>query len=169
MSDQPLNTCPNCGGTTPPGATFCPTCGQALAPGAPGPGGTSGPTFPRPPLSDQDVRNWAMGAHLSAFIGAMMAGLGSFAGPLVVWLIRRDDNPFIAEHAREALNFNITIGVAVLICLFFGVITLGIGFLLALPALLAIGALWLYGTIMGTMAASRGEMYRYPLTVRLVS
>lgn len=110
-----------------------------------------------------------MGAHLSAFIGAMLAGLGSFAGPLVVWLMRRDDNPFVAEHAREALNFNITIGVLWLICYVFGFITLGIGFLLAGPAMIAIGILWLYGTIMGTMAASKGEMYRYPMTVRLVN
>lgn len=110
-----------------------------------------------------------MGAHLSAIIGAMIGGVGSFAGPLVVWLIRRDDNPFVAEHAREALNFNITVGIAVLICFFFGVVTLGIGFLLAGPALLAIGILWLYGTIMGTIAASNGQTYRYPLSVRLVN
>lgn len=110
-----------------------------------------------------------MGAHLSAIIGAMVGGVGSFAGPLVVWLIRRDDNPFVAEHAREALNFNLTIGALVLICIFFSVVTLGIGLLITIPAFAAIGILWLYGTVMGTMAASKGEMYRYPMTVRLVS
>ena len=110
-----------------------------------------------------------MGAHLSAIIGAMIGGVGSFAGPLVVWLIRRDDNPFISEHAREALNFNITIDVLAAICLFFGFVTFGFGFIIAGPLLVAIGILWLYGTIMGTVAASNGQMYRYPLSVRLVT
>lgn len=54
-----------------------------------------------------EVRNWALGAHLSAILGAWLAL--SFLGPLVVYLVKRDEHPFIALHAREALNFNISV------------------------------------------------------------
>ncbi|MDQ4129757.1 MAG: DUF4870 domain-containing protein, partial [Actinomycetota bacterium] len=50
-----------------------------------------------------EVRNWALAAHLSAFAGAWVAL--AFLGPFWVWLVKRDDHPFIAAHAREALNF----------------------------------------------------------------
>lgn len=164
MSEQPLTTCPNCGATPPPGATFCPNCGHALSLGTP-----DGPPPTRGPLSPDEIRTWAIGAHVSAVAGALIGGLGSFAGPLVVWLMYRERDPYVTAHALEALNFNITIDVLVAICYLFGFVTLGFGFILAGPLLLAIGALWLYGTIMGASAASRGEAYRYPLSVRLVT
>jgi uncharacterized Tic20 family protein len=71
--------------------------------------------------------------------------------------------PFAAEHAKEALNFNITVGIAGIVA---GILTLVlIGFLL-LPLLLIA---WVALTIMAGIAANKGEHYRYPFTLRLVN
>ena len=159
-----MTTCSNCGAAATPDAAFCPTCGNALTRAAPPlqPPGTRGT------LSADDRRLWSIGAHASAGVGALMGGLGSFVGPLVIWLIRREDDPFVAGHALEALNFNITVDLMVVIGVFLGFITFGLGFLLIGPVLLIVGILWLVFTIQGAMAASRGQAYRYPMSIRIL-
>lgn len=132
----------------------------------PGPGGPAG-MAPTP-----EQKNWAAGAHASGLVAGLLLGGLSFVGPLVIWLIKKDTDPYVAEHAREALNFQLTwaIGVYVLgaALVVIGVLTLGLGFLLFLLApLVAIAWLWL--TVKGAMAASNGQGHRYPLTVRLVN
>ena len=120
------------------------------------------------PGPSQESRNWALAVHASALAGAFIGGVGSWVGPLVIWLIRRDSDPFVAEHAREALNFNITVALAIVIAFVLAVLTLGLGLLILIPAGLVLGIFWLIWTIQATIAASRGEAYRYPLTLRLV-
>lgn len=126
------------------------------------------PGGPAAPLSAQDRRLWSIAAHASAAVGALIGGLGSFAGPLVVWLIYRERDPYVAGHALEALNFNITVDLIVVIGLFFGLVTFGLGLLLVAPVLFVVGILWLVFTIQGSVAASNGQTYRYPLSIRLV-
>ena len=164
-------TCSRCGATIPANTSSCPTCGAAVA------GGTGGlpddPGRPPPPPGrglSSETRNWALAAHLSAFLGAWIAL--AFVGPLVVWLLKREEHPYIAHHAREALNFNLSVllyGVVLaILAIPIGVLTLGLGLL---PVILLFGALalgWLVLTIIAAVAASNGEAYRYPLTVRLV-
>lgn len=124
-----------------------------------------GPSAPPRPWTHpsglpSEVRNWALAAHLSAFAGAWMAL--AFLGPLVVWLVKRHDDPFVEMHAREALNFNLSILLYAAVA--FVLIFVFIGFLL-LPL---IGVMWLVFTIIAAIRASNGEGYRYPLTIRLV-
>jgi hypothetical protein len=114
----------------------------------------------RADVTDED-RNWAVGAHLSAFLAAYVA-LG-FLGPLVVMLIRGDRSPYVRSHAVEALNFNLTVLIYVLICVVLALLL--IGFLL----LAGLAVLYLVAVIRGAMAASQGRAYRYPLTIRFVS
>lgn len=109
----------------------------------------------------EQVRNWAMGAHLSAFLGAWLAL--AFVGPLLVWLLKRDEHPFIAGHAKEALNFNIS----VLIYAFVGFVLVFV--LIGIPILIIIGISWIVLTVVAAVKASNGEEYRYPLTIRFVS
>jgi uncharacterized Tic20 family protein len=105
-------------------------------------------------------RNWAMGAHLSAFVAAYIA-LG-FLGPLIVLLVRGDRSPFVRRHAVEALNFNLTVLIYVVICVILALVL--IGFVL----LIALGILYVVAVIIGAVRASSGEEYRYPLTIRFV-
>ncbi|MPZ72337.1 MAG: DUF4870 domain-containing protein [Nitriliruptorales bacterium] len=162
MTDQPTTSCPNCGAGSPAQATFCATCGTPLTASSPR-GGAS------PPASADESRMWAMGAHLSAVAGAVMGGLPAFVGPLVVWLIRRENDPFAAEHGREALNFNLTILLVVFAGMLLGLLTIGLGFIIVGPVLLILGVLWLIWTVQATIAASNRQPYRYPLTIRFIS
>lgn len=190
-------TCTNCGAALDSAATACPVCGTPVAGGSrSGAGGTTGddparPTppwrqtgndtppsaagFPPPPNRASglpgDARTWALAAHLSAFLGAWVAL--AFLGPLIVWLLKRDEDPFINHHSREALNFNISVAiygvVLAILAIPIGVLTLGLGFI---PLILiggALGIFWIVLTIIAAVSASNGELYRYPLTIRLVS
>ena len=136
--------------------------------GAAGPTPTPPPySQPTPPsaaatASEADIRNWAMLGHLSSFAG-LIVPFGNVLGPLVVWQIKKDTMPFAAEQAKEALNFNITAALAAIVASISMIVL--IGFLLLPIVVLA----WLVLTIMGAMAANRGENYRYPFTLRLVN
>jgi uncharacterized protein len=164
MSAAPMSTCTNCGAGVPAQAAYCPTCGT---PAAPAPWQEAEGLTPAGP-SSQDSRSWAMGVHLSALAGAFIGGIGSWVGPLVIWLIRREQDPFVAEHAREGLNFNITMAILVVAAVLLGILTLGLGLIIIVPAALIIAVLWFIWTIQAIAAAARGEPYRYPLSIRLV-
>lgn len=118
-----------------------------------------------------DEKTWAMFAHLG-LLGHIVLPLVSVLIPLVIWLAKRADSDFIDDHGREALNFQITLfiySIALPIAAFiFGVLTCGIGFVLLVPAALLPYVLGLVGMIMASIAANRGEFYRYPMTLRLL-
>lgn len=122
---------------------------------------------PRGPLSDSEARNWAMAAHLSALAAAFVAL--AFLGPLVVYLLKKDEHPFVREQALEALNFNLSMlfygSVGVLATVILSLILVG---LLLIPVLVAGAIAWLVLCIVGGVKAGQGESYRYPLTIRLV-
>ena len=128
-------------------------------------------TFVRPGgprVGASEERNWAMAAHFSAIVSAFVA-LG-FLGPLVVYLVKRDESPYVRQHASEALNFNLSmllygvIGTFVIVLLTLVLI----GFLL-IPLLLLGAIVWLVLCIVGGVKAGQGEVYRYPFTIRFVS
>ena len=130
-------------------------------------------------------RGLAASAHIAAVVAAAMtswsAGIAGAAAALVVWLLVRDQSRFAAEHAKEALNFNLSmflyaiVGSAITVVLAGATIfTLGIGVIVTLPlgiALLAVAGLlalmWLVCSVIAAIKALNGETYRYPLTVRL--
>ena len=118
-----------------------------------------------PPMAgapSAEERQWAMFAHLSALVGVIIP-LGSIIGPLVVWLIKKDTMPFVNDQGKEALNFNITVGIAAIVGWILCFIL--IGFLVL--AVLAIG--WLVFVIIATIKANEGTTYRYPFTLRLIN
>jgi len=134
---------------------------------------------PPPPPSDHhgsgisaDQRQWAMFAHLSAIAGAVLTsgigGWGTFLGPLIIWLVKKDTMPFVDDQAKEALNFNITVAIVFFALWVLVFVTLGIGLLIAIPAWFVIGIAWLVFTIIAAIKANDGVAYRYPFTMRLV-
>jgi uncharacterized Tic20 family protein len=97
-----------------------------------------------------------------ALLSRVLSLVGGFLAPLIIWVLKKDQSAYIAEHAQESLNFQISIliyaTVAGILCLVF------IGFLLLL-------FIWIFSlivVIMATMKAYKGEMYRYPLTIRFI-
>jgi uncharacterized protein len=114
-----------------------------------------------PGAADANARQWAMIAHLSALAG-LVIGL-NWLGPLIVYLVKKDEHPFIADQSREALNFNLSVFIYLIVSAILIVVVVG---LLLLPV---VAIAWLVLTIIAAMRASNGEQYRYPLTVRLVT
>lgn len=178
-SQGKMMSCQVCGGHLPAEATSCPTCGAAVtssaggapAPGAgpagPGAAGGGPPPGAHPSGLPSEVRNWAMAAHLSSFLGAFVAIAA--LGPLVVWLVRKDVDGFSERHAREALNFNLTLLLLLVAGIVLSIVTFGIGLVVVVPLGLAIGVGWIVVTILAAVRASEGSEYRYPLTIRFIS
>src|SRR5262245_13688444 len=110
----------------------------------------------------QEDRNWGVIAHLSALAAFIVPFLGGILGPLVVWLIRREQSQFPAEAAKEALNFNITVAIGFLICSLLSIVFIGI------PLMVALGIAWLVLVIIAGVRASEGVQYRYPATIRFI-
>ncbi|MEO8778742.1 MAG: DUF4870 domain-containing protein [Rhodanobacter sp.] len=120
-----------------------------------------------------EERQWAMFAHLSALLGALLTGAfgggwGCFIGPLVIWLIKKDTMPFVNDQGKEALNFNITVAIVAVILVLISVMTFGIGLIIAIPLGTIIGICWLVFTIIAAIKANEGVRYRYPFTLRLI-
>ena len=130
------------------------------------------------PASDEsgisaEERQWAMFAHLSALLGAVVTAgwagsIGCFIGPLVIWLVKKDTMPFVDDQAKEALNFNITVAIVFFVLFLMTLLTLGIGILLTGPLFVIVGIAWLVLTVIAAIKANQGERYRYPMTLRLV-
>ena len=113
------------------------------------------------PLS-KEVRNWAMGVHMIALVGLLGNGIGFFIGPLVLWLVKREEHPFIDEQGKEAVNFQLTMMLAFFVAALLIFVVIGI-FLLPL-----LGVVDVVLTIIASMRASTGEHYRYPFSIRFV-
>ncbi|MDQ3495641.1 MAG: DUF4870 domain-containing protein [Pseudomonadota bacterium] len=114
-----------------------------------------------------------MFAHLSALLGGIVTAgwagsIGCFIGPLVIWLLKKDTMPFVDDQGKEALNFNITVGILFLALLLLSIMTLGIGLIIAVPAWIVIGIAWLVLTIIASIKANEGVAYRYPFALRLI-
>lgn len=138
-------------------------------PNIPPPGQPPGPP-PGPPSDPlpaaggpgQSERQWAMFAHLSALLGCLIP-FGNIIAPLVIWQLRKDDMPFAAGQAKEALNFQITVMLAALLCVLLMLVLIGFLLLWAL----AIAALIL--VVIAAIKANEGVDYRYPFALRLIS
>jgi len=113
------------------------------------------------PKPSQEVRQWAMFCHLSALLGIWIP-FGTLIGPLILWQMKRESDPFIDAQGKEALNFQITVAIAATISFFLMLVVIGF-FLLGL---IAIGGLVL--TIIAGVKANDGVPYRYPFTCRVI-
>lgn len=105
--------------------------------------------------TSQDAKNMGMLCHLLGFFT-------SFLGPLILWLIQKDKMPFVDHQGKEALNFQITVLIASVVAYISFLCIIGI---VLLPAV-ALADLIL--SIMACVAASKGEYYKYPFSLRLI-
>jgi uncharacterized Tic20 family protein len=126
------------------------------------------PSAPIPPTAtdganpSSEERNLAMVSHIGTLIGFIIP-FGGIAVPLIIWLIKKVQSAYITEHAKESLNFQISILTYFIVSMVLMVVL--IGFVLAF----AVGIFALVCVIQASIKASEGKQYRYPLTFRLVS
>ncbi len=121
------------------------------------PAGFAGVQSPgHPGLVSNDERTMALLMHLLTLVSG-------FIGPLILWLVKRDESPFLDHHGKEALNFQISlifywIGTIIAMLFLIG--------LLIIPILLIVQLLF---PILAAVAGNRGDYYRYPLTLRIIT
>ena len=109
----------------------------------------------------QDERMWAMFCHLSAFAGYIVP-FGSILGPLIIWSIKKEQYHVIDQHGKDALNFQISIAIYMIISAILIVILVGIFMLIAL---------WVFQTVMiiiASIKANNGEEFKYPLSIQFI-
>lgn len=109
------------------------------------------------------ARNWAMLCHVAGLGGYFIPIAGSIILPLVIWLLKKDEYPFIDDQGRESLNFQITLLLYWVVAGILVLLLIGILFLLLIP---------LYQILMIAIAAVKsraGDRYRYPFIIRFLS
>ncbi len=105
-------------------------------------------------VSKED-KTLAMLAHLLGIISG-------FIGALIIWLVKKDESPFVADQAKEALNFQITVFIAFVIASALLVVVIGA---ILIPVIAIANPVL---CILAGVKANEGQMYRYPFAIRLI-
>ena len=116
------------------------------------------PPLPQVPAPTQgNDKLFIVLCHLSLLLGV------GFILPFIVYLVKRHESELVAAHAREALNFHISLVIYGLCCLPLVFLLIGI------PLLIGLGLMSVICAILAAIRASEDGFYRYPLTIRLIS
>lgn len=113
------------------------------------------------PGPNRDERMWGMACHISTFFGWVFP-LGNIIAPLVIWLIKKEESEFIADQGKEALNFQISLMIYMIISAILVLVIIGI------PMLIGLVFFDFVVTIIAAVRAADGVRYQYPATMRLV-
>lgn len=111
---------------------------------------------------DSNEKTYAIISHLTPLAGCIIPGVGFIFGPILWWVLMKDKSPAADLHGKEVLNFSISyfIYLCTAVLLIFVLIGIPLLILLSIAALVFI--------IIGTIKAAGGELYRYPLILRLL-
>jgi uncharacterized protein len=113
-------------------------------------------------IDEKDEKLWATLCHLSALVGFVFPVFGNIVGPLVFWILKKDQMPLVDINGKEALNFQISMSIYALVAAALVWVLIGIPllFMIALADLILI--------VMASVKTSEGTPFRYPLTIRLI-
>jgi len=112
-------------------------------------------------LSESE-RNWSMLCHLSAFSGFFFP-FGGIIGPLICWLSKRDESSWVNENGKASLNFQLSMLLYIVLAIPLCFIIVGI------PIVIMLGTLKVICIIIGSVKASKGEEFRYPISIPFIS
>jgi len=112
--------------------------------------------------AEHQVRRWGMLCHLSGLLLFVGIPFGHLLGPLVVWLLKKNEFPFVDEQGKEAMNFQVSMSIYLILPGLLSFVLVGIPFVLFL--LVADFVL----VVVAAVKISNGESYRYPCTLRLL-
>jgi uncharacterized protein len=115
------------------------------------------------PMSESDERTWALYCHLASYAMYVIpaVGLANILGPLIVWHIKKGESEFVDDQGKESVNFQLSMTIYSLL--------LSPLCLIGLPAIFITWLASIIMPIVAGMAAQKGERYRYPLTLRIVT
>lgn len=114
-----------------------------------------------PTPSSKDDSTLGVVCHLLSLAGFAVP-FGHILGPLILWVVKRSDSPYLDAVGKEVVNFNISWSIYMLIAAFSILAVVG---LLLLPL---VAITWLILVIVGAINSSSGKFHRYPLTIRLI-
>ena len=100
--------------------------------------------------------------RLLAILSHVLTFVAGFVAPLIIYLVKKDESAYVTEHAKESLNFQITLFVLYLV----GFLTFI--FLIGILILVLVGILHLVVVIVATIKAADNKFYRYPLNIRFI-
>jgi uncharacterized Tic20 family protein len=130
----------------------------------PQPPSTQGSTQIPETEPSKEARTWAMASHLLPLTGFLIPAVPilNIVAPLVLWLIKKDELPFLNDQGKEVLNFQITLSLLLFACLmtFWLIIPIVIAFIACIASLIFM--------IIGAIQANDGKAYRYPFSLRLI-
>jgi uncharacterized Tic20 family protein len=104
-----------------------------------------------------------MTAHLGSLLGYILVPFANVLVPLVIWLIKKETMPFVADQAKESLNFQLTVTIALVIGIV--LVFVCVGWIIVIPAVAA-GMIF---AVIGAIKANDGVRYRYPVTLRIIN
>lgn len=117
-------------------------------------------------------RQFAMFNHLAGLLSLIDFAVIGFVTSLVMWLVKRDESEFLDDHGKEAVNFQISLGIYWIALFVIGapliLMTFGLALVVLVPLGIGLIALRIVGCILAGLAANRGEFYRYPMCIRLI-
>ena len=109
----------------------------------------------------KDSLNMGMLCHLLAFSGIIVP-FGTILGPLIMWLVKKDADPYVDQQGKESVNFQISMMIYTIVSIILIFVVIGA---ILLPVIIIANIVL---TIIGTVKASKGEPWQYPLTIRLI-
>ena len=109
-----------------------------------------------------DERTYSTLMHLSILAHSLLPVM-AFLIPLIMWLVKKDESGYINDHGREAVNFQISLGLYNIIA------SVLIFVLIGFPLLIALQIFSVVAMILAAIASNRGELYRYPMTIRFLN
>lgn len=115
------------------------------------------------PNATDDEKTWAMLSHLS-LLGHLVVPFFAIIASIVILNTKGKTSAYVADHARDSINFQITLLLYSVFAIPLAFVTCGLGGLLAV----LVYPLGIVGVIMAAVAANRGEFFRYPMTFRLI-
>lgn len=105
-------------------------------------------------------KNYAMILHLTGL--SVFIGIPGFVGPLVMWLIKKEDSPYIDQQGKEALNFHLSMLIWIVISAILIIILIGI------VGIIVFALLEVIFSVLAALKAANGEDYHYPLAIRFL-
>jgi len=110
---------------------------------------------------NKQASTWGMFCHLAALLG-LIAPLLNILGPFIVWLMKKNEFPFVDEQGKESMNFQMTMTLLTILALLLVFVKIGI------LLLFAIGIVDVIFVVIASVRTSNGESYHYPFKIRFI-